>query len=149
MVVSERPHADAADIAVVHEVVLVAQRGGVVVVELSPGVVVAAAGIVGGRAVPAGPGGGGRVVPVVLQIEGALQVGSSAGVGIRRGAAAADRGVEAGAGRVELVAVVGHTQDHLAQAAGLGDVLVNRLGVVVRVVARQGGVGQGGGQALG
>src|SRR3981081_4745624 len=47
-VIPERPHAGALEIAVVDEVVLRHQRGGVVVVELAPAVVVGAARVAAG-----------------------------------------------------------------------------------------------------
>src|SRR6202011_544385 len=62
-VVAERPHPGPQKIVVDHEVVLIAQRGGVVVVQLAPAAVVAAAGIAGRRAVPRDPWRGRDVVP--------------------------------------------------------------------------------------
>src|SRR5437868_1922357 len=112
-VVAEGPHAGALQVVAVDQVVLEPERGGVVVIELAPAVVVALAGVVCRRAPPGGPRRLGRGVPVVSQLLSATgEVAQDSRVGVSlRTTAWLGRTVGRVRGRRPLVAVVGDTED--------------------------------------
>ncbi len=131
-VVAERPHAGPHQVVVVDEVVLVAERPCVVVIDLAPAVVVPAAGVVRRGTPPRGPGRLRRAVPVLGQLRRAGEVVEDARVHVGRGPTPRlDRAVESGRGRRVLIPIVGNPQHHL-RCRRLGQVLGDREGVVVR-----------------
>ena len=149
-VVAECPDADAAQPVAVDQRVLVAERLGVVVVELAIGAVVGPACVTWRRAVPRRPGRLRWGVPVPHQavrrsrFRCAGEVGQDVVVGDRADAVvAAPRRVEALArGRVG-VPVVGDAEDHLV-ARHLGEIGLDHLAVRIRRVVHgvQGVIGQ-------
>src|SRR5207253_9516355 len=106
-VVAERPHAGPHQVVVVDEVVLVAERRRVVVIQLAPAVVVAGAWVAGRRTPPRGPGRLRRGVPAPGQLLRAGEVVQDVRVHVgRRATSGLDGAVEGGrVGRV-LVPVV-------------------------------------------
>src|SRR5207302_11285349 len=89
--VAERPDARGAQVRLVGEVVLGADRGDVLVVHLPPAVEVAAAGVAGRRRVPGRTRARRGRVPLPGELGGAGEVGEDAGVGVGHRRAAVGR----------------------------------------------------------
>ena len=137
-VVAERPHAGPHQVVVVDEVVLIAERRRVVVIELAPAVVVPGAWVAGRRTPPRGPGRLRRGVPAPGQLLRAGEVVENVRVHVRRRATSGfDGAVErGGVGRV-LVPVVSHAEHHLG-GRRLGQILRDGEGVVVGKAVERG-----------
>ena len=128
-VVAQCPDPGAAQVAGVDQVVLQTQRGRVVVVQLSPAAVVAAAGIVRLGAPPGHPGHLADRVPRVAQLLRAGQLRQDAVVRVRL-APRSHEVIGRGALRRPFAAVVGHAQDDF-RGRRLCQVLLHGTGVVV------------------